>query len=450
MLKTTTCTALGRARRAMQTTDCWNPGQQMGRRWPIACVALEITQRCNLDCSLCYLSEHSEAIHDMPLEELYRRIDQIRDHYGTGIDVQVTGGDPTLRNHAELIAVVTRLHDQGQRPTLMTNGIKASRSLLKRLATAGLEDVVFHVDTTQQRKGFSNESELNRLRLRYIDNARDLGLSIMFNTTVHGGNFQEITQLVRFFKQHADCIRTVSFQLQADTGRGTQSGRSTCINNHTVWTQIERGLGTPLNRHASQAGHPECSGYGLSLLCTGNALDLFKDTAAVQQLQRLTANLPLQRNNTAKALLAIMRWSLRYPLQAVKTLGWLYRLLHHHWRPLLTSVGNIHSLSFITHNFMHAHSLDATRLQACAFTVMSARGPVSMCEHNARRDDFILAPVQLADGRLWNPLGAAEQGQIVDISALNPIRHGLKHSKGRTRQRLLAARQIPSQSQKSA
>ncbi|MGZ5431162.1 MAG: hypothetical protein ACXWEX_07135, partial [Thermoanaerobaculia bacterium] len=38
------------------------PTQAIGRRYTIGCVAVEITQRCNLDCTLCYLSESSEKV----------------------------------------------------------------------------------------------------------------------------------------------------------------------------------------------------------------------------------------------------------------------------------------------------------------------------------------------------------------------------------------------------
>ena len=40
------------------------------------------------------------------------------------------------------------------------------------------------------------------------------------------------------------------------------------------------------------------------------------------------------------------------------------------------------------------------RVHACSFMVMTAEGPVSMCEHNAKRDDFILTPftVEKRDG----------------------------------------------------
>ena len=115
------------ARDLMWATAQWDASQFMGRRWPIGCVALEITQRCNLDCTACYLSEHSEAVKDIPLAEVYRRIDMIFDHYGPGTGVQVTGGDPTLRKTDELIEIVRRIADKGMHPALFTNGIRTKR-----------------------------------------------------------------------------------------------------------------------------------------------------------------------------------------------------------------------------------------------------------------------------------------------------------------------------------
>src|SRR4030088_459428 len=114
--------AMIRGRRRMVETGQWDGAQCMGRRWPIGCVALEITQRCNLDCTACYLTDHSEAVKDIPLEEVFRRIDLIFDHYGPHTNVQVTGGDPTLRRREELVAIVRRISQKGMRPALFTNG----------------------------------------------------------------------------------------------------------------------------------------------------------------------------------------------------------------------------------------------------------------------------------------------------------------------------------------
>lgn len=175
--------ALLRARSRMIATGQWTGSQFMGRRWPIGCVALEITQRCNLDCTACYLSENSEAVKDLPLDEVFHRIEMIFSHYGPNTDVQVTGGDPTLRKRAELVEIVRKIRQKGMRPSLVTNGIRTKRELLRELSHAGLVDVVFHVDMTQRRKGFESELALNAIRQEYIERARGLRLSVMFNTT---------------------------------------------------------------------------------------------------------------------------------------------------------------------------------------------------------------------------------------------------------------------------
>lgn len=76
-------------------------------------------------------------------------------------------------------------------------------------------------------------------------------------------------------------------------------------------------------------------------------------------------------------------------------------------RDVLAARGRVHKLSFFVQNFMDASNLDADRIDACSFMVMTANGPISMCAFNARRDEFILKPValQTAQGRaVWNPL----------------------------------------------
>ena len=184
--------ALTRARARVEETGVFTRNQVMRRKYPIGCVALEVTQqRCNLDCTLCYLSENSGSVKDIPLEEVFRRMYQIKNHHGPGTDVQITGGDPTLRDRKELVQIVKRVRSLGMKPTLMTNGLKATRDLLLVLVDAGLNDVALHVGTTQERRGYTNEVSLNELRLKYIERAKGLPINVIFNTTVYKGNFRQ-------------------------------------------------------------------------------------------------------------------------------------------------------------------------------------------------------------------------------------------------------------------
>jgi len=419
---------LARARARMRMMGLWGPGQHMGRRWPIGCVALEITQRCNLDCTACYLSETSEALHDLPLEELFRRIAQIRSVYGPGTDVQITGGDPTLRRAGELTAIVRRVRESELRATLFTNGIRATRALLAELTAAGLEGVAFHVDTTQQRKGYANENGLNALRLAYIERARGLPLAVYFNTTVHSGNFGELPALARFFARHSDAVSFASFQLQAETGRGVLGRRAALITPDSVAAQISAGAGAPLRFDVFDIGHARCNRFAMGLVANGRVHDLLDEPEFIRWALAETAHLRFGRARDLGALKPLLAWALGRPLALARCLGWLARKAWRMKADLLASRGAAHKLSFFIHNFMDACNLEQERVEACTFMVATADGPVSMCAHNARRDHYLLRPTPVRGG-YWDPVS----GRTLGEQAVHPLRLTRKNARGRAR-----------------
>ena len=417
----------GALRERMRHTGQWAPNQMAGRRWPVACVSLEITQRCNLDCTLCYLSDSAEAVRDFPLDEVFRRIESIHAHYGPGTDVQVSGGEPTLRRRDELRAIVAKIAALGMRGSLFTNGIKATRELLQELAQAGLTDVAFHVDSTQQRAGYANESELNALRLEYIERARGLPLSVFFNTTVHDGNFDDVPALAAFFVAHADVVRFASFQLQAQTGRGVLGARTEQIDNHSVAARLQQGAGTALRFNVLQAGHSDCNRSAVLLAINGRTYDAFEDAAFVSRFMRDTAHLRIDRGTPWRAFRSLLGAALRRPAQSLAAMRWAARFAWKARRDLLAARGRVHKLTFFTHNFMDACSLQRERIDACVFMAITHEGPISMCAYNAQRDRWLLQPLATAAG-VWQPLRG---------SAVIP----LKLLKGRAREAALRARE---------
>lgn len=407
-------TALQRTRLRMQNTQQWAPWQMLGRRMAIGCVALEITQRCNLDCSYCYLSESSEALADIPLQEVLRRIDLIHAHYGPNTDVQITGGDPTLRERDELVTIVRYIKSKGLRSSLFTNGIKATRELLTELCAAGLEDVAFHVDMTQARPGYASEHELNALREMYIERARGLPLAVIFNTTTFPGNFREIPALVQFFVRHADVVRFASFQVGADTGRGTGRERVS-VNAETVMQAICDGAGTHLNFGAASAGHAQCNGYAYGLIMNGRVHDVFEDAAFVHHLLASTAHLTIQRAKKRAVIKTALRYLAGQPGVLMGMLGRFAALVCRHPKDFIQARGKLGKISFFVHNFMDAQSLDKQRCEACSFMVMTPEGPMSMCVHNAKRDDYLLVatPVQHEHTlKFFNPVTGTLEDQL--------------------------------------
>lgn len=408
----------------MIETGQWDAAQSMGRRWPVGCVALEITQRCNLDCGACYLSDHSEAVKDLPLEEIYRRIDLIRETYGPDVDVQVTGGDPTLRNRGELLAIVRRLRQMGMRPALFTNGIRASRDLLTSLVEAGLVDVAFHVDLTQGRPRYRTERDLNEVRQAYIERARGLPLSVFFNTTVFDENFEQIPDVVAFFVRNSDVVRLASFQPQAQTGRGTLRPRSPTISTASVVRQIERGVGTAVSFDTTHAGHSKCNRYAMTFVANGHVYDVLDNRELYNLILARTARFRFDRQSRRRAVATFLRCLAANPEVIVKGAGWFAGKLWQMKSDLIASRGRVNKLSFFIHNFMDACDLNPERLKACTFMAATQDGPVSMCRHNAQRDEYILRPLQQSgadNAGWWDPVSGRSARNIEDLPLLGSL-----------------------------
>lgn len=372
----------------------FSPNQVLGRTRAIGCVAVEITQRCNLDCTLCYLSEHSEDVDDIPIELVFQRLDEIHAQYGKGTNVQITGGDPTLRKHYELIEIVAYCSSLGMHPALFTNGIAASRKLLKQLAAVGLKEVALHVDMTQEREGYANELELNEIRLEYIERARGLGINILFNTTVFKDNFHEIPALAKFFIAQTEHVSFASFQLQADTGRGVLKQRDEIINIENIRKKIHHGINQELAWDVTRIGHPHCNSYSPNFVINGKLFAVMDDKKLMADFLSDTTTLQTsQRLNKMTLIWRCLKIVIRKPVWIIRFIRFL---AVHIWRAkseLLRARFRVRRISFFIHNFMDAEHLEQERIDACSFMVATNEGPVSMCAHNATRDEYILQPI---------------------------------------------------------
>lgn len=381
--------------------------QAIGRRYAIGCVAVEITQRCNLDCTLCYLSESSEKVKDIPIDVIFQRLARVRDTYGDGVSVQITGGDPTLRDRAELVAIVREAARLGLEPSLMTNGIKLTRDLAIELKEAGLTDAAIHVDLTQERKGYASEEDLNAVRREYIERVRGVGLHVIFNTTVFDGNFAEIPKLIAFFAANADVVNLVSFQIQADTGRGALRDRSDVITLQNVRAKLAEACGTSLSWDNIRVGHPDCNSVAYVLIARDRFLDLNRDPELYAAIIRETSDIRYSRIDAFDTAFRVFLWSLARPRLIFLFLRHLALFIVRHARALWAGRKDLRKLSIIIHNFMDAGGLDPERVAACSFMVATDQGFVSMCAHNATRETFIRRPLEIAtpDGpRVWDPL----------------------------------------------
>ena len=272
-----------------------------------------------------------------------------------------------------------------------------------KLAEAGLCDVAFHVDTTQKRSGYQNEQQLNQLRQTYLEAAKDLGLMVVFNTTVHAGNINEIPELIRFFCSNADAIGLVSFQLQAETGRGEWGTREDVVNKENVQRRINQCAQSSLPWDVIHIGHHDCHSYLPTWVINQKIVPIIDDKKLFGRFMEDFTQVDWDRTKSSYSIVSSILKTLIFQPRWWGTASlYFIKKIKAHGKDLILSRGRLNKVTFFIQNFMDADALDDERVGACSFMVMTAKGPVSMCEHNANRDDYILEPlkVQNKDGSI--------------------------------------------------
>jgi MoaA/NifB/PqqE/SkfB family radical SAM enzyme len=146
-------------------------------RHPIS-AHLIVSRRCNLSCSYC--NEFDGYSSPVALSELCRRVDQLAD-LGTTI-ITFSGGEPLL--HPELDQVIKKTRQRRVIATLLTNGTLLTPERIKRLNSAGLDQLQISVD--QVRPDSNSRKCLQVLDRKLEDLARYAAFDVSINSVVGG------------------------------------------------------------------------------------------------------------------------------------------------------------------------------------------------------------------------------------------------------------------------
>ena len=185
------------------------------------CVLLELTNRCNLCCPVCFASAGEQKPYDLPLEEIGRQYDLLMEHGGP-FNIQLSGGEPTMRRDLDKIIALGR--EKGFTFfQLNTNGIRIAQEdgYAEHLAKAGVSTVFLQFDGLddiiyQTLRG----AQLTETKLRAIENCKAAGLPVVLVPTVAPGvNDHALGDILRFALAHAPHVRGVHIQPISYFGR---------------------------------------------------------------------------------------------------------------------------------------------------------------------------------------------------------------------------------------
>ncbi|MCB2149567.1 MAG: radical SAM protein [Deltaproteobacteria bacterium] len=184
-------------------------------------IILEITHRCNLDCPVCYADARGMDGDDPPLSTIENWYAAAR-RAGAGSNIQLSGGEPTVRDDLPRIVAMGRQAGFGF-IQINTNGLRLARDsrYIRELKAAGLSSVFLQFDGT-------DDVIYNKLRgrdlladkLAAIDACAKNHIGIvMVPTLVPGVNDHDIGNILRLAVDRSPSVRSVHFQPVSYFGR---------------------------------------------------------------------------------------------------------------------------------------------------------------------------------------------------------------------------------------
>lgn len=185
---------------------------------------IDVTNRCNLRCPICFANAAvSKYLYEPSYEEIRKMLQNLRANQPVATPaIQYAGGEPTVRN--DIVELIKLAKEEGFTHTqIATNGIKLAKNpkLAEDLKDAGLNTVYLQFDgVTEDPYLKIRGRNLLPVKLEAIENCRpaDLGI-VLVPTLVKGINHQQIGDIIRFAADNIDIIRGVNFQPVSFAGR---------------------------------------------------------------------------------------------------------------------------------------------------------------------------------------------------------------------------------------
>jgi uncharacterized radical SAM superfamily Fe-S cluster-containing enzyme len=187
---------------------------------------IDLTNRCNMHCPICFADTTSEYLYEPSFEEIADMLKVLRSETPVPCKaVQFSGGEPTVRS--DLPEIISKAKELGfMQIQIATNGLKLAESLdfCKKLRDAGLNTVYLQFDGVtpdvyEKTRGFNAWP----VKEKAIENCEKAGATsiCLVPTLVKGINDHQVGDIIRYAFDHRNVVRAVNFQPVSFAGRLT-------------------------------------------------------------------------------------------------------------------------------------------------------------------------------------------------------------------------------------
>ena len=185
---------------------------------------VDLTNRCNMHCPICFADTTSEYLYEPSYEEIVEMLETLRNEKPVSCKaVQFSGGEPTVRE--DLPDILRKASELGfMQVQIATNGLKLADSVeyCRELRDAGLNTVYLQFDgitpdVYEKTRGFN----VWPLKEKAIKNCEEAGATsiCLVPTLVKGINDHQVGDIIRYAFDRRKTVRAVNFQPVSFAGR---------------------------------------------------------------------------------------------------------------------------------------------------------------------------------------------------------------------------------------
>jgi len=190
-----------------------------------ALAIIDVTNRCNLRCPICFATAGTTGyVYEPTKEEIRKMLINLRNNKPVPADaLQFSGGEPTIRE--DLPELVKMAKEIGfKHVEINTNGLRLAASVdyCRVLKESGVSTIYLQFDgVTSDVYKFTRGVDLVDVKNKVIENCREAGLHsvVLVCTLVKGVNDHQLGDIIRFAVQNFDVIRCVNIQPVSLCGR---------------------------------------------------------------------------------------------------------------------------------------------------------------------------------------------------------------------------------------
>lgn len=194
---------------------------------PSIFVNIDLTNRCNMNCPVCFASAGAtKRLYEPSFEEIRKILERMASiKPNPPFAVQFSGGEPTLRE--DLPQIIEAAKSLGiSQIQVATNGKRFANDpeYLKKVINAGINTYYLQFDGLNPScyKKFRGYDTLPEKK-KAIENLRSFGETsvVLVPTVSKGVNDQELGDIIYFGRDNFDVIRGINFQPLSFSGRAT-------------------------------------------------------------------------------------------------------------------------------------------------------------------------------------------------------------------------------------